>query len=307
MGDPSRRAQPLNPALSQLILMGLLWGCSLLPAPHPTRVWNPLSPPLALWGHGDTARDGPQALETPPWNSRWDGLLIPSGIYSPVVPGSRAGLGNPTERQELSRTPQPHPEVPESPVPFGDTHLVPLLSSASREPSLTPGTLRRDGRRGWEPPTAPTATPEPPGWAPTAGPTGPGSPSAPGGPWKDGNGLRWMRPGGCQPWCPRRGAPGGAPGPAAPGVGSRGTHQLPFLAGGTRVASLAFDALGEEGDEVGFEAWRGFGTQVGFGSWVGFGAWMGYGAWKGRGAGMGFGAWRGFGAQLGHETDGAQR
>lgn len=93
--------------------------------------------------------------------------------------------------------------------PFGDTHLVPLLSGASREPALTPGTLRRDGMRWWEHPTAPTATLLPP-----HSPQGGHLPLAPrdraarprrGVPGKDRNGIRWMWLEGSQSRCPQRG------------------------------------------------------------------------------------------------------
>lgn len=46
-----------------------------------------------------------------------------------------------------------------------------------------------------------------------------------------------------------KGAARCAPSPSAPGAQPQGTHQFPFLPGGAHIASLAFDALGKEGDE----------------------------------------------------------
>lgn len=185
---------------------------------------------------GHTAGDGHQALETPSWNSRRDVLIIPSGIYSPVVPGSQAGPGNPTETQELSQTPQPHP------APWGSSGgSCPFWGHSPGPPSLR----RFPGARAhpWDPAerrdevvgaphnthSHPTPTPQPPGWAPTAGPTGPGSPSAPGGPWE---GQEWdqMDVAGRIPVLvpTERGAPGGDPGPTAP----EGLTSSPFSPGG---------------------------------------------------------------------------
>lgn len=179
-------------------------------------------------------------------------ILIPSWLPrtphsdSPVAPGSQAGLGNPVERQELSRTPTATScplRGPRDPRPLRDTHLVPLLTSAAREPTLTPRSLQREGVR-WvggtslhpQPPQlTPLHSPQPPrsraGWAPTAGPTGPGRPSKPGGPWEGGKtesdgcgwqnrgeGSTWETP---QPLCPWSRAPRDSPVPPSPRGGPR--------------------------------------------------------------------------------------
>lgn len=130
-GDPAHKPRSF-PAYFNGIDLGLL------PAPHPP-CRTPPSPSLELWGHGDTQ---PQ---------------IPCGIHSPVVPGSQAGPGNPVEKKRAEKNPTdtPHSQTPQpdpapcgscwSCPPFGDTHLVPLLSSTSREAALAPGALRGDG------------------------------------------------------------------------------------------------------------------------------------------------------------------
>ena len=114
---------------------------------------------------------------------------------------------------------------------------------------------------GGEHPAAPTATaaapppsPQPPGsrseWAPTAGPVGPGRPSKPGGPWEGEEQGQMDVAGRTSALVPTaRGAPGRVPSPSDPGAWPRGTHQFPLLPRGAHVASLAFDALGKEGDE----------------------------------------------------------
>lgn len=141
-GDPKERrvwseggSQPINPALSPLILMGLIWGCSLHLIPL---VGPPIPIPGAVGTRGHTT---PNSL----WDSLTGGPGKPGWPWKPC--GEKRAEKNPTDTPH-SQTPQPDPAPCGSCwscPPFGDTHLVPLLSSTSREAALAPGALRGDG------------------------------------------------------------------------------------------------------------------------------------------------------------------
>lgn len=122
-GDPKERrvwseggSQPINPALSPLILMGLIWGCSLHliplvgpPHPHP-------------WSCGDTGTHNPK---------------FPVGFTHRWSREARLALETLWRKKELRKTPQTHPTArPHSQTRprAGPAGPVPLLGTLTWSP-----------------------------------------------------------------------------------------------------------------------------------------------------------------------------
>lgn len=208
--------------------------CTLFYGMCPCSLDGTLHPIPAPWGRRarDTCCAGASLLQ-PLWDALTGGPGKPGWPWKPC--------GDTTAEQDPDGCILPRGGP-------GGAHLLPLLTSAARKSTLSPWPLQKEGVRRVR---SISLHPQPPhsshnpqdlplalwgrGDRPSQGVPGKGRNRLDGCGWKD-----------LSPGAHSEGSGGRTPSPEArPQV----THQLPFLPRGAHVASLAFDALGKEGDE----------------------------------------------------------